>query len=171
MVGVIFEWSLSLLENGQLFHPLKNVLVLTFNKLFSQYPFTRLRLGIQFIPFLGILEENVLLLVSSFLPYVLPIFPWFYHLLIFICGPGSSFGIATELRAGRSGIESRWGQDFPPVHTGPGAHPASCKMGTGSFLRVKCGRGVLLTTHPFLVPRSWKSRAILLPTIWATPSL
>ena len=37
---------------------------------------------------------------------------------------------------------------LPPVQTGPGAHPASCKMGTGSFPGVKCGRGVLLTTHP-----------------------
>jgi hypothetical protein len=64
-------------------------------------------------------------------------------------GPGSSVGIATELRAGRSGIESRWGRDFPPFQTGPGAHPASCKMGTRSFPGVKCGRGVLLTTHPF----------------------
>ena len=85
-------------------------------------------------------------------------------------GPGSSVGIATELGAGRSGIESRWGQDFPPVQTGPGAHPASCKMGTGSFPEVKCGRGVL-TTHPFLVPRSWNSRAISLPTLWAKPGL
>jgi len=59
------------------------------------------------------------------------------------------------LRPGRSGIESRWGRDFPPVQTGPGAHPASCKMGTWSFPRVKCSRGVLLTTHPLLVPRSW----------------
>ena len=75
------------------------------------------------------------------------------------------------LWAGRSGIESRWGRDFPPVQTGPGAHPASYKMGTGSFPGVKCGRGVLLTTHPLLVPRSWKSRAIPLPTLWATPSL
>jgi len=31
------------------------------------------------------------------------------------------------------GIESRWRRDFPPVQTGPGAHPASCTMGTGSF--------------------------------------
>ena len=69
-----------------------------------------------------------------------------------ICGPGSSVGTATELRAGRSEIESRWGRDFPPVHTGPGAHPASCKMGTGSFSGVKCGQGVLLTTHSLLVP-------------------
>ena len=75
------------------------------------------------------------------------------------------------LRAGMSGIESRWGRDFPPVQTGPGAHPASSKMGTGSFPGVKCGRSVLLTTHPLLVSRSWKSRAIPLPTLWATTGL
>ena len=87
------------------------------------------------------------------------------------CGPGSSVGITTELRAGRSGIESWWGRDFPPLQTGPGAHPASCKMGTVSFPAVKCGRGVLLTTHTLLVPRSWKTRAIPLPTLWETPGL
>ena len=73
--------------------------------------------------------------------------------------------IATELRAGRSRdripVVTRFSA---PVRTGPGAHPASCKMGTGFFLGVNCGRGVLLTTHPLLLPRSWKSRAIpLLP--------
>ena len=68
-------------------------------------------------------------------------------------------------------IESRWGQDFPPVQTGPGAQTASCTMRTGSFREVNCGRGVLLTTHPLLVPWSWKSRAITLPTLWATPGL
>ena len=85
--------------------------------------------------------------------------------------PGSSVGIATELLAGRSGMESRCGRDFPPVQTGPGAHPTSCTMGTGSFPGVKCGRDVLLTTHPLLVPRSWKNRAIPLPTLWATAVL
>ena len=55
-------------------------------------------------------------------------------------GPGSSDGIATELRAGRSGIESWWPRDFLPVHTGPGAHPACFKIGTGSFPGVKFGR-------------------------------
>jgi len=44
-------------------------------------------------------------------------------------------------------------------------------MGIGSFPGVKCGRGVLLTTHPLLVPQSWKSRATPLPTLWATPGL
>jgi len=42
-------------------------------------------------------------------------------------------------------------------------------MGTGSFPGINCGRGVLLTTHPILVPRSWKSRATPLPTLWDTP--
>jgi len=41
-----------------------------------------------------------------------------------------------------------WGRDFLPVQTGPGAHRASCRMGTRSFPGFKCGRDVLLTTHP-----------------------
>jgi hypothetical protein len=41
-----------------------------------------------------------------------------------------------------------------PVQTGPRAHPASCRMGTGSFSEVESGRGVTLTPHPLLVPRS-----------------
>ena len=75
------------------------------------------------------------------------------------------------LRARRSGIESRWGRDFPPVQTGPGAHPTSYTMGTRFFPRVKCGRGLLLTTHTLLVPRSWKSRAKPLPILWVRPDL
>jgi len=75
------------------------------------------------------------------------------------------------LRTERSEIESQWGRDFPPVQTGPRAHPTSCKMSTGSFPGVKCGRSVLLTTHLLLVLRSWKSRAIPLNTLWVTPGL
>jgi len=96
---------------------------------------------------------------------------YYYHIFYCTCGPGSSVGIVTELRARRSGIESRWGRDFQPIQTGPGDHSASCKMGTGSFPGVKCGRGVLLTTPHVLVPWSWKSRTIPLPTLWATPGL
>ena len=65
-----------------------------------------------------------------------------------MCGPGSSVGIATDYGLDGPGIESRCGRDFPPVQTGPGAHPASFKMSTESFPGVQCGRGVLL------VPRS-----------------
>ena len=54
-----------------------------------------------------------------------------------------------------------------PVQTGPGAHPASCTMGTGSFPGVKSGQGVTLTPHPFLLPWSRKSRPIPLLPLWA----
>jgi len=40
------------------------------------------------------------------------------------------------------------------LQTGPEAHPASSTMGTGSFPVVRCGRGMTLTPHPLLVPRS-----------------
>jgi len=39
-----------------------------------------------------------------------------------------------------------------PFQTGPGAHPASCKMGTVSFQGVKSDRGLTLTPQPLLVP-------------------
>jgi len=54
-----------------------------------------------------------------------------------------SVGIATRYGLDGPGIEFRWGARFSaPVQTSPGAHPASCTMGTGSFLGVKRpGRG------------------------------
>ena len=65
------------------------------------------------------------------------------------------------------GIVSRCGARFStPVQTAPGAYPASCTMGTGSFPAVKLpGRGV---DHPSpsSVLRSWKGRAIPVLTLW-----
>ena len=53
-------------------------------------------------------------------------------------GRDSSVGIATRYGLDGPGIESRWGaRFFTPVQSGPGAHPASCTMGTGSFPGVK----------------------------------
>ena len=48
------------------------------------------------------------------------------------------------VRAGRSGIQIPVvARVSAPVQTGPGAHPASCTMGNGSFQGVKWpGRGV-----------------------------
>ena len=49
-------------------------------------------------------------------------------------GRNSSVGIATRYGLDGPGIEYRWEARFPaPVQTGPGAHPASCTMGTGAF--------------------------------------
>ena len=66
-----------------------------------------------------------------------------------MCGPSSSVGIATDYGLDGPGNESQWGARFFAVQTGPGAHPASCTMGTGSFPGVNSGRGVTLTPHPF----------------------
>jgi len=93
----------------------------------------------------------------------------FFHHKSQLGGPGSSVGIATDYWLDGPGSNLGGDEIFRPFV--PGAHPPSYKMGTGSFLGVKCGWGVLLTTHPLLVPRSWKSRAISLPTLWATPGL
>ena len=60
-------------------------------------------------------------------------------------GRDSSVGTATRNELDGPGIESRWGgaRFSAPVQTGPGANPASCTMGTGSFPGVKLpGRGV-----------------------------
>jgi len=77
--------------------------------------------------------------------------------LSWIHGLGSVVGIATGYGLDGPGIESRWGaRCSAPVQTGPGAHPASCRMGTGCFPGVKSGRGVTLTLHPLLVPLAMK---------------
>jgi hypothetical protein len=61
-------------------------------------------------------------------------------------GPGSLVRIATDYELDGPGIESRWGWDFSRTSTGPGAHPASCTMGTGYFPGIKRpGRGA---DHP-----------------------
>ena len=62
-------------------------------------------------------------------------------------GQDSSVGIATRYGLDGPGVESRWEARFSaPVQTGPGAHPASCTMGAGSFPGVKRpGRGA---EHP-----------------------
>jgi hypothetical protein len=81
-----------------------------------------------------------------------------------LCGTGSVVDISDWLLAGRSGDRILVGVRFSaPVQTGPGFHPASCTMGTGSFPGVKSGRCVTLTSHPLLVPLSRKGRAIPLP--------
>jgi hypothetical protein len=79
--------------------------------------------------------------------------------------PGSSVDIATGYGLDGPVTESRCRTAH--VQTGSGVHPASCTMGTGSFPGVESGRGVTLTPHPLLVPRSENSRAIPLLSLRA----
>jgi len=97
---------------------------------------------------------------------------WDFFLSVYMNkgGLGSSVSIVTGYELDGLGIESWWGRDFSaPFHTGPGAHQASCTMGTGSFPGVKSGWGVMLIPHPLLVLWLWKCRAIpLLPPMGRT---
>ena len=73
-------------------------------------------------------------------------------------GPRQLSRYSDLLRAGRSGHRIPVGARFSaPVQTGRGAHPASCKMATGSFPGVKRpGRGV---DHPPPTSAEVKERA------------
>ena len=74
----------------------------------------------------------------------------------FSCGPGSSVGVATDYGLDGPGSNTGGEEIFCPSR--PALGPIQPPVQWVS--RVKCGRGVLLTTHPLLVPRSWKSRVI-----------
>ena len=79
-------------------------------------------------------------------------------IVVFVVVRRNSAG-GTAARYGLDGsmIESRWGVIFSSsVQTGPGVHPASYTVGTGSFLGVKRpGHGV--DHPPHLAPRLKKT--------------
>jgi hypothetical protein len=73
----------------------------------------------------------------------------------FIISLGQDSAVAIATRYGLGGPGDRipvGGEFYAPVQTGPGAHPVSYTMGTGSFPGVKRpGRGV--DHSPHLAPR------------------
>jgi len=81
-------------------------------------------------------------------------------------GQDSSVAIATRYRLDGPGSNPGKARFSAPLHAGPGAHPASYTMGTGSlFPGVKRpGRDVDHPSH--LAPRLRKSRAISLFPTW-----
>jgi len=84
--------------------------------------------------------------------------------------PGSSVGIATDYGLESPGSNPGGNEIFRPSRPTLGPTQPTVKWVPG-VSRGKVRPGVLLTTHPLLVSRSWNSRAISLPTLWATPGL
>jgi len=82
-------------------------------------------------------------------------------------GPGSSVGIATDYGLDGPGSNPGGNEIFRLSRPALGPTQPPVKWVRG----VKCGQGMLQTTHPLLVPQSWKSRPIPLPTLWAKPGL
>ena len=82
---------------------------------------------------------------------------------MYMCGPGSSVGIATELRAGRSGDRIPVGARFSARPDRPWSPPSLLYNGYRVFPGGKVRPGRVAEHPPLLAPRSWKSRAIPLP--------
>jgi hypothetical protein len=60
--------------------------------------------------------------------------PWSNHRLCIVMYWLWGWNILVGIETGRAGIESWWGARFSaPVQTDTGAHPASCRIGTGSL--------------------------------------
>jgi hypothetical protein len=116
---------------------------------------TRLSISLAYFIFLIIIMPNTKRAnVSLSQLYTVCVYIYIYYIYIMIVGPvaQSVYRMATGWTVRGSNPD---GARFSAsVQTGPGAHPASCTMGTGSFEGVESGRGVTLTPHPFLVLRS-----------------
>jgi hypothetical protein len=76
---------------------------------------------------------------------------------IFRESPDSSARIATRYGLEGPGIESRWGEIFLTYPGRLQSPPSLLYNGYRVFPGGKGGRGVMLTTHPLLVPRLRKS--------------
>jgi len=71
-----------------------------------------------------------------------------------IMGWDNVIGIATRYGLEGPEIESRWGEIFRTFPDRPWGPPILLYNGYRVFTGSKSGRGVTLTTYPYLVPRS-----------------
>ena len=91
-----------------------------------------------------------------------------FHNLRKMKWPGSVVSIATGYGLEGPVIESRWGERFfAPIQIGPGAHPASCTMGTWSLPGIKSGRGVTRPLTPFSCRGHERVELYLYSPLWA----
>ena len=106
------------------------------SSLCAPYNYFRFHYNLPLFPILS-LKNPIHAFPNDFLKIHIGMFP-IYAQVFQVGGPGSVVGIATGYGAGRFGDRIPVGARFStPVQTGPGTHPASCTMGTGSFLGEK----------------------------------
>jgi hypothetical protein len=87
---------------------------------------------------------------------------------ILLCEPGSSVSTVVGYGLGDQGSIPDRGRGFflyPLRLAGCEANPVSSTTGTGDLPRGKCGRGVLLTTHPFYY-RGFRKRKVKPPLLY-----
>ena len=93
------------------------------------------------------------------------------YVCVCVCGLRSSVDTATHYGLDDPGSNLGGDEIFRLSRSALGPIQSPVQWVPGLSWGVKCGRCVLLTTHPFLVPWAWKSRAIPVPNLWATPGL
>ena len=80
---------------------------------------------------------------------------YYTYICTYICiyGTGTSVGIATDYGLDGPGSNPGGDEIFRPSRPALGPTQPTAKWVPGLSRGVKCGRGMLLTTHPLLVPR------------------
>ena len=90
---------------------------------------------------------------------------------VLICNQDTTAGIATSYRLDVQGYESQQEQEIlifsKTIQNRSRAHPASFPMDSGVLSQLQSGRGMKLTTHPYLVQKLRMSGAIPLLLLYA----
>jgi hypothetical protein len=93
---------------------------------------------------------------------------WYFYMIFSTKRePGNVVGIATVHGLLGPGSDPGGGKIFRTCPDWPWGPPSLLYNESRVFPGAKSGRGVKPTSHPLLVPWSWKSRAIPLLPLWA----